>query len=69
MTNTDTTELLVSFTGDERDTLRALLICGHYSEPIFDRSSDWSHPREGQPCSEGCGNKAMDERLASFLTI
>ena len=62
-------DLLLWFSGDERDTLRALLVCGHYSEPIFDRSSDWSHPRDTQPCSEGCGGQPMDERLVGLLVV
>ncbi len=39
---------------DERDHLHAMLTCGHYSPPIFDRSSTWDFTHEEQNCPHGC---------------
>jgi len=40
--------------GDEKDHLKALLTCGHYSRDIFDRSSTWDFTHEEQECPQGC---------------
>ena len=47
--------------------LRGLLACGHYSRPIYNRSSQWDFPGEAQVCPTCSVDGPMHDRTIAAL--